>query len=536
MKLPVLLLLLALTGIVTSADALEYPLTIAADGRSLIDARGDRVVLHGAAPWNLSARLTREEVTAYLDARSGQGIDALLMALMVSDGFGRDSFENAYGEVPFLAPGDFSRPNEAYFSHVDWILSEARQRGITVLLSPLYLGWQCGDEGWCSQAQAAGPDRMRDFGRWVGQRFLEHPNIIWVQGGDADAREWRAMDIVDAVAEGIAEVDPVHLQTAHCDRGNSARDCYDRPWLDLDATYSDCGRTPAQIRADYERFPAMPVLYLEGDYEFEHDATAQCIRAQAWWAALGGVAGQFYGSGRTWDFPDEWREGLDTEGTGSMEQLTGILSARARGGLIPDYADEVLVAGRGNLQGPTWAAAALGADGNSAVVYLPTPRTVSLALDRIEGTEVDAWWVDPALGDGRYEGRFPTTGTRDFTSPGTGDWVLVVDNVAANLPTAWNSSTVAGNAPGRLDVELLSASPNPFNPRTVIAFAGPADTQLEVTVYDPRGRRVRQLFEGPATGSTQTLVWAADDLASGSYFVRVTGGGQSSVRKVVLLK
>lgn len=535
MKLPVLLLTFLCLSAVT-ASAVEYPLTVSTDGRNLLDDRGDAVVLNAGTPWHLAARLTREEVADYLDTRAGQGINALLMALMVTDGYSTGSAQNVYGDEPFLSPGDFGRPNEAYFSHVDWVIEQANQRGIMMLITPVYLGWGCGDEGWCAEANAAGPTEMRDFGRWVGNRYKNQPNIIWVQGGDVDAGAYGAMPEVNAIAEGILEVDSAHLHTAHCDRQNSGRDCYDQPWMDLDTTYSDCSRTPVQIRDDYNRIPWMPTIYIEGVYEFEHSVSAECIRSQAWWAALGGLSGHFFGSGKIWDFTPDWRQGLVTEGTTSMQHFGTILKARGWGELVPDYAHNVMVSGYGDINGSDYAATATRADRNSVISYLPTPRTVTIAMNRVEGSEADAWWIDPAEGSGQYIGRYATSGTRDFSTPGPGDWVLVIDNAAANLIDPWVGSTNVSDTPANSRVQVLSASPNPFNPRTVLSFVAPAGEHLQVAVYDARGRLLERIFDAAATGEVQTLTWEPHGLASGTYFVRASSGGQTSVRKVGLLK
>jgi hypothetical protein len=531
-----ILFLLVLCSVPVSAHAVEHPLTVSADGRSLLDARGDVVVFNAATPWHLAARLTREEVGDYLDARASQGINALLMALMVTEGYNTGSADNAYGEQPFHTPGDFSTPNEAYFQHVDWVIEQARLRGMTMFITPVYLGWGCGDEGWCDEVNAQGPAALRDFGRWVGQRYVDQPNIVWVNGGDVDAWQFGAGEETEALVRGVKEFDDVHLWTAHCDRENSGRDCYDQPWLDFDTTYSDCSTSPAQIRDDYQRIPWMPTVYIEGIYEFEHDVTGQCIRSQAWWAALGGLSGHFFGSGKIWDFPAWWRDGLDTEGTESMLHLGRIMNARGWGELTPDFGHMTMVAGYGSIDDDSWAATATRSDRNSILAYIPTPRTVTIDMGRVNGTGADAWWINPATGASQLIGRFVPSGLRDFTTPGPGDWVLIIDNADAALSDPWVATTAVGDTPQATPVQILSASPNPFNPRTVLSFSGPAGSRLRGTIHDARGRLVADVFDGPASGGVQTLTWEPDGLASGSYFFRVSADGETSVRKITLLK
>ena len=176
------------------------------------------MVFNADTPWHLAARLTREETIEYLDVRASQGINALLMTLMPSDGYVTGSTANAYGDYPFLSPGDFTQPNEVYFQHVDWVIEQARLRGMTMFVSPIYLGWGCNSEGWCDEVTTQGPDVVRDFGRWVGERYIDQPNIVWVNGGDVDADAWGAGEEAEALVEGVKEFDTDHLWTAHCGR------------------------------------------------------------------------------------------------------------------------------------------------------------------------------------------------------------------------------------------------------------------------------------------------------------------------------
>ncbi len=85
--------------------------------------------------------------------------------------------------------------------------------------------------------------------------------------------------------------------------------------------------------------------------------------------------------------------------------------------------------------------------------------------------------------------------------------------------------------------------PNPFNPSTSITFKVPEGTQAEVNleVFDLRGRRVRTLARGAHAPGSWTVVWdgaGADGrkLPSGVYFCRMSAPGFSAVRKMVLLK
>jgi hypothetical protein len=532
-RVGILHLILAVSGVSASATPV-YPLFVSPDGHHIVDEIGERVYFNGDAPWHLFARLTREETLVYLDDRQHRGFNLLLVALMVSDGY-NGSTENAYGEVPFDVPGDFTTPNEAYFAHDDWVIERALERGFTLLIAPAYLGYACGDEGWCAEMRSQGSAAMRDWGRWVGARYAGFPNIIWLNGGDLDAYSEGVMSMVDAVAEGILEYDSDHLQTAHCSRNHSGFDCYDRPWLDFNTTYGNCQTTPGLVRDDYQLVPALPVLYVEGRYEFESGWTANCLRGQAYNALLGGEFGHVFGSGKIWDFPDDWRDGLDSVGSNSMTLFDTFLRTRHRELFLPDYNHLAITAGYGDINTGDYAPAARTPDGNSIVVYLPSPRTVSVDLNLLVGDYADCWWYDPANGSAIFIGNFLSQGTLQFTPPSNSDWVLLVDNQAADLVNPWEMVAVDSDVIPS-EVRLFAAAPNPFNPQTRVRFSAPPGARARVRVYDARGKEVAVLFDSMATGALQNVLWHRGDLPSGLYFVRLASCDQVKVQRVPLLR
>ena len=87
------------------------------------------------------------------------------------------------------------------------------------------------------------------------------------------------------------------------------------------------------------------------------------------------------------------------------------------------------------------------------------------------------------------------------------------------------------------DYKLLSAYPNPFNAQTVISFELRAASCLNLSIYDVTGREVVKLYNGFMGAGYYEIVWDAEGMGSGVYFIRLTvDGGQSTVRKVILVK
>jgi len=90
---------------------------------------------------------------------------------------------------------------------------------------------------------------------------------------------------------------------------------------------------------------------------------------------------------------------------------------------------------------------------------------------------------------------------------------------------------------------VMPPHPNPFNPVTRIRLyvAPGSDTRLDVSVYDLRGRRVRELHTGQATPGWLDLTWDGRDdsgrgQASGVYFVKAQQAGEAHTFKMTLVK
>jgi hypothetical protein len=102
-------------------------------------------------------------------------------------------------------------------------------------------------------------------------------------------------------------------------------------------------------------------------------------------------------------------------------------------------------------------------------------------------------------------------------------------------------TTAVSHAPN-FGYSLFQNVPNPFNPGTTIRFEVPAAGGLiSLRVYDVRGRLIRTLVDGPATGGVQSAVWDGRDgqgkpAASGIYFYRLEATGFTQTRKMILLK
>lgn len=83
--------------------------------------------------------------------------------------------------------------------------------------------------------------------------------------------------------------------------------------------------------------------------------------------------------------------------------------------------------------------------------------------------------------------------------------------------------------------------PNPFNPTTTISFNIPQQTNVNVTVYNVKGEKVKTLVNSALNSGTHTVVWDGEDdnqnaVASGVYFYKVRTENSTAVKKIMMIK
>jgi hypothetical protein len=401
----------------------------------LVDQNDKPFFWSGDAGWSLIVGVTSEDADLYLDDRKAKGFD-LVMAELIEHKFAVSAPKNAYGDAPFTAK-PFATPNETYFAHADRVVGDAGARGIAVLLFPVYLGYGCGDEGWCAEVKSATTTEMRAWGRYVGGRYASFDNVVWAIGGDTDPPSDVKPKLLEIIA-GIQEKDTRHLFTVHNQRGALGTDAWPgETWLTIESVYSD-SITYALSRTAYQKSPAKPFFHIEAYYENEHATTPQVLRAQAYFTALAGSMGYVFGNCPIWHFGSssswcdktDWKAELGNAGSVGMMHAQRLLTSRAWQSLVPDFAHTVLTAGYGTWGAADYVTAARTGDGATVVAYLPTGQTVTIDMTKVGGSQAQAWWYDPATGTSTSIGTFATSGTKDFEPPAAHDWVLVLDDAS----------------------------------------------------------------------------------------------------------
>ena len=327
----------------------QFPLHPVEGRRYLVDAAGRPFLIVGDSAWSLLTQLTAEDAELYLADRQAKGFNTILVNLLEHK-YADDAPRNVYGDGPFEKDGDFSTANDRYFDRVERVMRNATQKGFLILLAPAYTGADGGDEGWYREMEATGADRLRKFGRYVGQRFKDFNNIVWVHVGDYNPPNKK---LSQAVAEGIRETLPNSLHVAHNGPGMHGLGYWSASEIpiaiDTLYTYAPVAEEAVPLAANQ----AMPYFLIESRYENERDGTPLRTRIQAWQAVLSGAAGQVFGNSPIWYFnakvvdpqPMRWMTALNSPGALGISYLRDFLFSLPWFTLEPDSDRKVLVGG-----------------------------------------------------------------------------------------------------------------------------------------------------------------------------------------------
>jgi hypothetical protein len=83
---------------------------------------------------------------------------------------------------------------------------------------------------------------------------------------------------------------------------------------------------------------------------------------------------------------------------------------------------------------------------------------------------------------------------------------------------------------------LMQNYPNPFNPMTMIKYDLPQAVTVKLQIFDLTGRLVQTLVNEHKPAGHYSAVWNAQNVSSGIYFIRLSAGDFTAVKKCVKLK
>ena len=156
------------------------------------------------------------------------------------------------------------------------------------------------------------------------------------------------------------------------------------------------------------------------------------------------------------------------------------------------------------------------------MAYRPGDRFTASIPGQPPGTQVH-YYLEAAGNDGKRT-------TRPMVAP---EWSYSF-NVLEEDPSTEVSRSAAGTTAG--EMSLSQNFPNPFNHTTGIDYYLPEPAEVEISVYDLGGRRIRTLVRGFMLRGKRTVRWDASGLATGVYLYRIRSGNFEDVRRATLIR
>jgi hypothetical protein len=477
-------------------------LRVSENGRFLVRKDGSGLFPLADTAWAIAWRLDRGEVEKYLQYRKDQKFNMIALIafpwayksnVVVTNVYGDNPFEANSGKwnplrpitTPGKTPGNLTEYD--YWDHMEYIIDTAESKGMYVILLPTWGSYVAGDWGGGNTSEIIfSSANSYKYGRWIGQRFKNKKNIIWMMGGDRNAvygnKDYRS--VFQAMAEGVADaVNGINRQDTKADyrttlmsyhprkwMPNSSEWFHNDPWLDFNSAQDRPKDQTIAIKLDYGLNPTKPTWLFEGRYENyvrKNEIYKDWqIRFQSYQTVFAGGFGITYGNMNIFDFNkrasnlDEpggtdkvgkWENSLDDPGTIDMQHLLKLMTSLSNDQFLDRIPDQSLIDGdEGGMEGAEGAIsnrlqATRGRKGDYAMIYSASGRNIRLKMDRLTAPLMNAFWFNPRTGQWRIEDRDftnrrpfvknipsgPGAPIREFDPPdsaGTGnDWVLVLN-------------------------------------------------------------------------------------------------------------
>lgn len=425
-------------------------LKVSDNHRFIVKEDGTPFFWLGDTAWQLFHRLDREEAELYLQNRAERRF-TVIQAVILAEYDGLRT-ANRYGRIPLRQDEsgayDPERPDVSgaysYWDHIDFVIDKAGELGLYMALLPAWgdkfnIMWGKGPEIFTSE-------NARAYGWWLGERYKDRSNVLWILGGDRPLENENHVGIVRGMAEGLAAAHGGRQLMSFHPPGykSSSLFVHEERWLNFHMVQSGHNCLEADnyklIESDYGLLPVRPVMESEPCYE-EHTLSSRIedgfytdyeVRRAAYWGLFAGGFGHTYGHHAVWFMNTEprptmrvdWRTAIESPGSAQMRHVRHLMESRPFLARIPD---QQLV--EDAYDGLDHIRCTRG--DNYALIYIPTGKPCLVRMGRISGEKSTAFWYDPRTGNATSIGEYDNRGSVVFTPPAAGrgnDWILVIDD------------------------------------------------------------------------------------------------------------
>lgn len=398
----------------------------------------------GDTAWELFHRLSFDDANRYFKQRHEQGFTVVQAVVLAElDGL---HVPNACGHTP-LINDDPTKPNEAYFRHVDSLIDLAAAYDINIALLPTW-GDKVFVDSWGWGPEIFNLQNAPVYAEWLAKRYKDKSNIIWILGGDrrphneTDIAIWRSMGRAIMKATDNKAVISFHPQPSAL---GSAEWFHQDEWLSFNMFQTGHCRDAASydnIQNDYALSPVKPVLDGEPIYE-DHPvcfnskdlgtSNAYDVRRAAYLDLFAGAFGHTYGCHDVWQMYSPkaegingphlfWYDALSLPGASQMAYVKKLMTAFPITERVPDQS----VIKENNYTPAERIQATRGND--YLFVYSSAGRPFTLVPNKISGEKLKAFWFSPRDGHSTSVFEIDHHFENKCVPPSAGygqDWVLV---------------------------------------------------------------------------------------------------------------
>lgn len=444
-KIALLLVLIGQTWLAFAQQSDVFPLKFSDNKRYLLDKTNNPFLIKEFSAWGLLQAISETEEAAFLDSLHEEGFNTVMVSI-VSNASSQMGGNPPYwqGISPFTVEWDFSTPNETYFKHVDWFLKMAEEKGFFVILVPCYLGYYTdAGQGWWDEMRGPknSPEKMRKYGEFLGKRYKNTPNMMWVVGGDNDAKGVDEPYMKNLIS-GIKTYDKEHLWTGHFNNGSQHFWSTDNPlyrdMIDIDGEYvwqeiSMGARGPQYVSELNQYKKGKMVIQLDQSYEHDvpHNAdneNPQWIRRKMYEGLLSGCAGTSFSSG-TLDnqcyWFKNWKPLMNTASTKDVARCFRLFDQLPWYNFVPDTSQRIIVEGRGVYGSREYICAAKSKDARCYVMYIPKGGTFYVNVNEISQERFTVQWYNPRTGKLIRIGQVKGDDCFGVFAPTEEDWVMI---------------------------------------------------------------------------------------------------------------
>ncbi len=423
-------------------------------------SENNKYLLNGDTPffwladtaWLLMQQCSLEDAFIYLKNRKEKGYNVILTTLVHSlPGENSSSLAKVKRDVH----------SEEYWAHCDAVVKMAEDLGLYMGLLPTW--------GSIVKGNFLNMDNVNKYGDFLGNRFKDNPNIVWVLGGDIRGTEGCGLELYPKLAEILRGHTPNNLITFHpFGRTSSSLWFHDQDWLDFNmfqsghrrynqaslGAWDDNAHKEEFFGEDNWKYVDRDLGYqkikptVDGEPSYEqipqglHDPKepywqACDARRYAYWSVFQGAMGHTYGNNAIMQFnicndngnygvKDHWKVAMHHEGSSQMRILKELM-------LSVDYqngkaSDELLISG----QKEKYDRVSVFAGKDFIVCYSYEGEEFELDLTKYIGQKLFAYWVDPAIGSYSFIEEVTDLETLKLSPNkkfvGQNDWVLIIKN------------------------------------------------------------------------------------------------------------